>query len=146
MFERLVRRYSAYHFRWCQAFGAHHCDFDEEHAVNWLYGEDRIGVILAPHLRKNFLREVLGVQRSRALLTLTRFGVVSSGFKLMLELKEDKRGIEKVTELLTAERDIHMFLTSHLFYQSGARIVTLSRKKPMVIMYKEIDPIKIRIV
>ena len=57
---RTIKRYNAYYHGWCLAFGEHTANFDEERDVNCLLGEDRIGLILSPGLRKQAQREFLG--------------------------------------------------------------------------------------
>ena len=47
--------------------------------------------------------------------------------------------------MLEADTSLHVFLTSHFMYGTNARIMTLSTKKPISIIYKEIGGITIRL-
>jgi hypothetical protein len=40
---------------------------------------------------------------------------------------------------------LHLYLTYHFLYRSGTRIVTLSRKQPLAIIYKQISPMQIEL-
>ena len=51
--EKLIRRYSAFIPRWCQAFGDHAPDpGGEGRAVEWLVGSDSVGVVVLPEVRR----------------------------------------------------------------------------------------------
>jgi hypothetical protein len=111
--EKIVRRYSAFIPRWCQAFGDHQPDpGGEGRAVEWLIGEDSVGVILLPEIRHRLMQELLR-----------------------------HAGYGALRELLLGEAEVHMYLTYHLIYPPGTRIITLSRKAPLPLLYKEMAPL-----
>lgn len=43
---RTIRRYSAFLLGWAMAFGIHDEHRDEAHDLVWLFGEDRVGLML----------------------------------------------------------------------------------------------------
>ena len=57
----------------------------------------------------------------------------------------EEKILETMRGLLTTGRDFHVYLTSHLMYGTGARIITLSTRKPLSIIYKEIGTLRIRL-
>ena len=137
-----VHRYASYYRGWCQAFG----EFDaggEGDCCSWLYGEDAIGMVVAERLRRPFMRELLrhGEEPEVALSP----GRLHCG-ELDLAIREgpDRRGFERLCALMQSGLSLHMYLTTHIFFP-GARIVTFSPRRPIVIMYKEIPPMQIRI-
>ena len=144
--ERLIRRYSAYFQGWAQAFGNHRGSYDEDRALNWLFGDDddQVGVILTPALRRLLLHEVLGHHAKKADLVLgpDRIGIgdisLPTGFR-------EQEAARTIRWLFDAPGDLHLYLTYHLFFPQGTRILTLSRKPPLPIIYKEMDPILVRI-
>ena len=40
---------------------------------------------------------------------------------------------------------MHLYQTYHLIYPSGTRILTLSARAPLGILYRELPPLKLRI-
>jgi hypothetical protein len=48
-------------------------------------------------------------------------------------------------QFLEVTTRLHVFLSSHFMYGSGTRIITLSRRKPLAIIYKEIGPMHLRL-
>ena len=50
-------------------------------------------------------------------------------------------GYAALRELLLGEAEVHMYLTYHLIYPPGTRIITLSRKAPLPLLYKEMAPL-----
>lgn len=141
--SRIVKRYNAYYRGWCLAFGEHTADYDDDRDVSWLFGEDRIGLILSPPLRKQAQHELLGHHDMIPQLHLTNDSV---GFnKNTFQLKDDidLRNILRLKAFLLHAKELHMFLCSHLFYPSRTRILTFATKKPLIIMYKEMQPLKL---
>ena len=144
--ERLIRRYSAYFQGWAQAFGNHHGSFDEERDLNWLFGDDddQIGIILTPRLRRLLLHEVLSRHEKEAHLILEPDRVGIGDVSLPAGFREEE-AVRTIRWLFDAPGDLHLFLTYHLFFPQGTRILTLSRKAPLPIIYKDMEPILVRI-
>jgi hypothetical protein len=40
---------------------------------------------------------------------------------------------------------VHMFLSYHLIYPPGTRIITVSRRSPLPLLYKEMAPLPISV-
>ncbi|MCB2263359.1 MAG: hypothetical protein LGR52_10580 [Candidatus Thiosymbion ectosymbiont of Robbea hypermnestra] len=141
-----IRRYAAYFHGWATAFGNHDKHLDEEQGLSWLLGEEQIGLILTPRVRA-FLsplflsnREAgpppvaLGPEGIRIADTAVRFG---SGSRL---------AFDTVMDLLQGKGDLHLLQTYHVIYPSGTRILTLSRHSPLALVYREIEPMTLRLV
>jgi len=143
-YERIIRRYSAYYMGWCQAFGEHDITFAEDEEMKWLFGDRQIGIALPPRLRKQALKEIIGQETMTPLMTLSNDCVAINDFKYPIILSSDKTGLEKIRNLFEINSDVHMYLTSHFCYPPGTRILTFSQKKPLIIMYKEIEPLTVR--
>jgi hypothetical protein len=47
--------------------------------------------------------------------------------------------------LLLAGDETHMFLTYHLIYPPGTRIITVSLKPPLPLLYKEMAPLAVSV-
>ena len=58
--QRQVRRYTAYFRGWATAFGSHEKEPDGEHALIWLFGEEQIGLILTPAVKRFLYPRLLG--------------------------------------------------------------------------------------
>ncbi|MES9944761.1 MAG: hypothetical protein ABW080_07400 [Candidatus Thiodiazotropha sp.] len=141
--SRIVKRYNAYYRGWCLAFGEHSADYDEERDISWLFGEDRIGLILSPNLRKQAQHELLGHHDEIPQLKLTDHSVVLNQYEHSLKDDVDKKNIFRFKEFLMQGEEMHMFLCSHLVYPSRTRILTFATKKPLNIMYKEMQPLNL---
>lgn len=144
--ERKVRRYTAYFRGWCQAFGEHDLVAPQDEGINWLLGKKQIGLILPGALTRSLYREVLGKQRPSPLLDINAERVQVGGFRQVLPQIWREQGLKVFTELMQADKDLHLYLTYHFVYPSGTRIVTLSQRKPLSIIYKEVKPMDIRLV
>jgi len=62
-----------------------------------------------------------------------------------MTLEEDRRGLASFKEFINTEEDVHLCLTSHFCYAPGTRIITFSKKKRLIIIYKEIQPMQVEI-
>ncbi len=51
--------------------------------------------------------------------------------------------MKQLKEFLRNEKELHLFLSSHFCYPSGTRIITFAKKKPSIILYKEMQPLKV---
>ena len=144
--QRLIHRYTAFFKDWAQAFGNHRGGFDEARQLNWLFGEDQdqIGLILTRRLRRLLYHEILAHRETETTLTLgpERIGVGS--VSMPMEYR-DEEAIRILHWMMEAPGELHLFQTYHLFYAPKTRILTFSRRAPLPIIYKEIDPLKLRI-
>jgi hypothetical protein len=144
--ERPVRRYSAFFKGWAQAFGNHRGGFDEKRQLNWLFSEDddQIGLILTSRLRRLLYREILAHHETQATVIL-RKDRIGIGKISMPTSYRDEEAIRTLRWLFDARGDLHLYQTYHLFYAPKTRILTLSRRAPLPIIYKEIDPLLLKL-
>lgn len=142
---RKVQRYAAYFKGWCQTFGEHENLSRQEHAINWLLAEHQVGFILPKALTKALYREMLGRQNDSPTLTISQDCVRVGEFRYTLSATGDKPGIDALRQMLEKPDDLHLYQTYHFLYQSGSRIITLSRKQPLAIIYKQISPMHIKL-
>ncbi len=142
---RIIKRYNAYYHGWCLAFGEHTANYDEQRNISWLFGEQRMGLILSSVLRKQAKRELLGHDEKLPELALSDNALRMNSYDYELKDDTDRESIQKLKAFLLSSHDLHMYLCSHLFYPSGTRIITFAIKKPLAIMYKEMQPLKLRI-
>ena len=52
-------------------------------------------------------------------------------------------GYSALRELLLGCDEAHMFLTYHLIYPPGTRIITVSSKPPLGLLYREMEPLTV---
>lgn len=138
-----LKRYAAYFSGWCQAFGEFDQEFVEEDGITWLLGSEQVGLILPEQIRRKVYRTVLGKKGTPSRLTVSNsyFEIGQTRFELSNEQVQDY-----MSALLGEFRQcqvLHLYLTYHLTYPSGTRFVTLSKKAPVRIIYKEIEPMTI---
>ena len=143
--ERTVRRYTAYFRGWCQAFGEHDIFVPQDEGISLLFGEEQMGFILPRELTRALYREVLGKQLSSPLLDINPERVQVGKFHQALPEIWKQQGLQVFSRLAQTENDMHLYLTYHFMYPSGTRIVTFSQRKPLSIIYKEIEPMSIRL-
>ncbi|MCB1932779.1 MAG: hypothetical protein KDI45_09950 [Candidatus Accumulibacter sp.] len=142
--EKLIRRYSAYIPRWCQAFGDHAPDpGGEGRAVEWLVGSDSVGVVVLPEVRRLLTHELLGAHKPELELGARSVRLNERTYAETSILGHP--GYAALRELLRGSDDLYMFLTYHLIYPPGTRIITISRKPPLPLLYKEMAPLPILI-
>jgi hypothetical protein len=142
--EYELQRYAAYFRGWCQAFGEHESVPNEDTGIFWLIGEHQVGFVLRPQLTKTLNREVLR-NIDKPVLELTRKGARIGTFHYPLSGVADEQGLAAIRKILENRSDACLFLTSHFMYGTGTRILTLSSKKPLSIIYKEIGCMRIRL-
>ena len=144
--QRLIRRYTAFFKDWAQAFGNHRSSFDETSQLNWLFGEDQdqIGLVLTRRLRRLIYREVLAHRESQTTLTLGPERIAIGSASVPIGYR-DEEAIKTLRWIMNAPGDLHLYQTYHLFYAPKTRILTLSRKAPLPIIYKEIAPLNLHI-
>ncbi|MBN8450009.1 MAG: hypothetical protein J0M13_13570 [Candidatus Accumulibacter sp.] len=142
--ERIIHRYSAYFPRWCQTFGDHVPDpGGEARAVEWLVGTDCVGVIVLPEIRHLLTHELLGTKTPELEFRARSLRLNQRDYAEVTVLGHP--GYAALRELLLGVDEAHMFLTYHLIYPPGTRIITVSRKPPLPLLYKEMAPLPIRV-
>ena len=145
--ERQVRRYTAFFPGWATAFGAHDKDANDPRGLIWLYGEGQLGLLLNPDLKEFLYPLFLGNSHEEApLITLSE-----SQARLYIQEVElaigasDHRPFAALMALLEGGGDLHLSQTYHLIYPSGTRILTLGRKAPLPLVYREIAPLRLHV-
>ncbi len=142
MYEKTIKRYAAYFLGWCQSFGEHDVAFEENKDVNWLFGASKIGIIVSPKIRRLFLKALLKQKQPTVVLSSSYIEVDNSQYII---LEEDRHNLERALKLLRKYDAIHMFLANHFCYPPPTKIITFSAKKPLLILYKEITPITVKL-
>jgi hypothetical protein len=143
MLECEVKRYSAYFRGWCQAFGEHESIQGEQSGISLLFADNQVGLVLPKPLIKPLYREVLLHERAPPLKFGNKDMQVGS-LQVEFASEQEKKGLATIRKFFAAGNKFHLFLTSHLLYQSGSRIITFSNRKPLLIIYKEIGTMQIR--
>jgi hypothetical protein len=144
MLERELKRYSAYFRGWCQAFGEHESIPGEESGIHWLFTEHQVGFILPQQIIRQLYREVL-LHLEPPPLRFSHDAVKIGSLQFALARHQEKRILSLIENILTNGHDFHVYLTSHFMYGTGARIITLSARKPLSIIYKEIGILRIQL-
>ena len=142
--DRELQRYTAYFRGWCQAFGEHRSIPGEDMAISWLIGEGQFGFILPQELTRSLYRSVLG-KSEPPVLTISRSEVRAGEFHYPVSAPSDPPGLKAMQQFLEAATELHVFLSYHFMYGSGTRIITLSRRKPLAIIYKPVGPMRLRL-
>lgn len=143
--ECKVRRYSAFFRGWATAFGSHEKVADEERGLIWLFGEEQIGLILTPEVKRFLYPLFLGKSRTdvpSATLGSNLLRIQDVDIPLG---EKDQRAFDGVMAMMRAGGDLHMSQTYHLIYASGTRILTLSRRAPLGLVYREIAPMVVKL-
>ena len=143
--ERTIRRYSAYIEGWAQAFGSHKKGGDEKQSLRWLFGEEQIGLILTAKVKRALGARFLGDDASHAPALELADGLLRIDATELRYDDSDDLPIEAIMALLRAPEDLHLYQTYHLIYPSGTRIITLSRRAPLTILYREISPARLQL-
>jgi hypothetical protein len=143
MLECEVKRYSAYFRGWCQAFGEHESIQGEQSGISLLFADNQVGLVLPKPLIKPLYREVL-LHEHAPPLKFGNKGLQVGSLEVELASEQEKKGLATIRKFFAAGNQFHLFLTSHLLYQSGSRIITFSNRKPLLIIYKEIGTMQIR--
>ena len=143
--QRVIRRYAAYFRGWCQAFGEHEGIIpEEEGGITWLLAQHQVGFILPPTATRPLYREMLW-QNPTPTLVFSRRRIEVGSLRIPLDGWYDGRGVDAVERILRTGQEFHFFLTSHFMYGTGTRILTLSMRNPLPIIYKEIGKMYIRL-
>ncbi|EXI65150.1 MAG: hypothetical protein AW08_03422 [Candidatus Accumulibacter adjunctus] len=140
--DKLVHRYSAFFPRWCQAFGDHAPDpFGEARAVEWVIGVDSVGVIVLPEVRHWLMHELLAEKHPEVEFRQRSIRLNRRDYDEVEVLAT--AGYSALRELLLGCDEAHMFLTYHLIYPPGTRIITISSKPPLGLLYREMEPLTV---
>lgn len=144
--ERWVKRYSAYFLGWCQTFGEHQKTPPTDDEIKWLFADGQIGLILRDDILRVFQRELLGRRNREPVLTIAPTYVQTGDLVLSTVEERHQPATRQLRSLLQAPAALHMYLTYHLLYPPGTRIVTFSHKTPLGLLYKEIEPLRVLLV
>lgn len=141
--EHRIRRYSAFFPGWAQAFGEHQALGEGSGGQRWLSGADQVGLILEPRL-KRLLYPLFLHHRDLAEPTATLWpdGLEIEGTHIPLNTV-GASPLPQVLELLAHPGPLHLYQTYHLIYPSGTRILTLSARAPLTILYRELSPLRL---
>ena len=137
-------RYSDYFKGWCQAFGEHEGIQCRESGIDWLLADQQLGLVLPAETIKPLYREVL-LHKLTPTLTFHEDCIQVGALRIALERKQEQRALDAVAEILKSPEAVHLYLTSHLLYGGGNRIITFSNKKPLLIIYKVIGTMHVRL-
>jgi hypothetical protein len=143
---REIHRYAAYFKGWCQTFGEHETESMGDESIGWLYGENRIGLILPHELSRQLNYKVLGKTHKVPVITLSHDSIGIEDFYHTFSEPRDLTGLLKLMQLLANNEDLHLYLTYHFIYPKGTRITTFSTEQPLPLIYKEIEPIQIQLI
>ncbi len=140
--QMTIARYSSYYHGWCLAFGEHDIRYDENLTINWVEGESQMGFVLSSDKTKPLYRELLKHRDEIPIVDISEIRAIINELEYVFSKKE-LYGAKRFIEYVQKHKVLHMFLTSHFCYPPRTRIVTFSPKKPPIILYKEITPIKL---
>jgi hypothetical protein len=138
--ERNIHQYTAFFRGWATAFGAHEKEADEDRGLIWLFGDGQLGLILTPAVKRFLYPLFLGRSQGDAPRVSLCSGLLRIDDTEIPFGDEDHRAFTVMTEMTRAAADLHLFQTYHLVYPSGTRILTLSRRAPLPLIYQEIAP------
>ena len=143
MVERELIRYAAYFKGWCQAFGEHQGIRCTDSGVDWLLADHQLGLVLPSDMVRSLHREVLLRRRTPSLI-FRDDRIEVGALRIPLERKREQKALDAIAEILQSPEAVHLYLTSHLLYGGGNRIITFSNKKPLLIIYKVIGTMRVR--
>lgn len=143
--DRLIRRYAAFFKGWAQAFGEHEKIEDERRHLRWLRTDEQVGLILEPAIKRALYPHFLGHKPEDVPpILLHRTAVEMAGARFELG-ETPEPPLSDILQLVAAAQELHLYQTYHLIYPSGTRILTLSARAPMTILYRELPPITLRL-
>jgi len=143
--ERMIRRYAAFFRGWAQAFGEHRPLGDAAAGMRWLIGEDQVGLILNPALKRLLYPLFLYRPGLAAPAALLRPDGIEIGATRIPLGGTAPSPLAQVLDLLARPGPLHLYQTYHLIYPSGTRILTLSARAPLAILYRELAPVRLLI-
>lgn len=144
MQERELKRYAAYFRGWCQAFGEHEGIHDAESGIDWLIADQQVGLVLPRDVLKTLHREVL-LHRQPPALQISSDHMQIGSLEIVFSKGQVRRILDAVLEIVSGDGEVHVYLTSHLIYGGGNRIITFSSRRPLTIIYKEIGAMRLQL-
>ena len=108
--------------------------------------EDQVGLILGENARRTFHRLLLGRRAGIPTLTLSESSLQAGHTRHVLHREDDRLGMLALRQLVQREEPTYLYLTYHLYYPAGTRIVTFSKRAPLPIIYKPMRPMKVQVV
>jgi hypothetical protein len=142
--EHLIRRYTAYFRGWAQAFGEHRKVGDPSGGSRWLVGEGQVGLILEPAYKRLLYPLFLHRPDRSAPEVILRTDALDVGETRVPLAVRPPAPIPEIMSLLGGDQDLHLYQTYHLIYPAGTRILTLSTRAPLGILYRELTPLRLR--
>ena len=144
--DREVRRYRAYFRSWCQTFGDHVPDpGGEGQSVEWLFGESSIGAIVTPKIGDMLNHDLFGSRKPRPRVIVRAESMCLGEMEYRGAEVCRHPGYTALLDLLRDAETVHLFLTYHLIYPPGTRIITVSSKAPQLLIYKEVAPLRVSV-
>ena len=143
MLDRKLKRYAAYFRGWCQAFGEHDGIRCKHSGIDWLLSDHQVGLVLPQQYVRPLRREVL-LHSTTPILSFHDDHIQVGEIRVALEKRQEKQALDAMASILESPGEIHLYLTSHLLYGGGNRIITFSSRKPLLIIYKEIGSMRVR--
>jgi hypothetical protein len=113
--------------------------------MRWLIGDDQVGLILEPDLKRLLYPLFLYRPGLAAPTVLLRPESIEVGAVQIPLAVAAPTPLPQVLALVTGVPELHLYQTYHLIYPSGTRILTLSARAPLPIVYRELAPIRLRI-
>jgi hypothetical protein len=113
--------------------------------MRWLIGDDQIGVILEPALKRLLYPLFLYRPGLAAPEVLLRPNAIEVGAAYLPFAADAHTPLTKILGLIARAADLHLYQTYHLIYPAGTRILTLSTRAPLTILYRELTPIRLRL-
>ncbi len=135
-------RYSSYYHGWCLAFGEHKLHYHEDQIINWVEGDIQMGFVVSTDKTKPLYRALLRRRNESPTVAISTTRAKINDLEYDFA-PEELTGAKRFVEYLQKHDQLHMYLTSHFCYPPHTRIITFSPKKPPIILYKEISPIRL---
>ncbi len=167
--NRQLRRHRPYFQGWAQAFGDHAVHDEPDVGRRWLFGDGQLGLILSPSLRARLCggdeaalggiladqpdppaSQVVSIRMlARNARERSRASVLDLSKETLrvgrLRLREcPAKAVDGLHRLFDGAGELHLFETYHLICPTGTRILTLSRRAPLRLIYRELPPALIR--
>lgn len=142
---RIIRRYSAYFPGWAVAFGAHELVEDSTHDRQWLFADEQLGLILTPAVRRLLYHRLLGHEGVQEVV-LGPAGLGTGEDEPPLLGTDEARPLSALRALIALPGDLYLYQSYHLLYPGGTRILTLSRRAPLGLIYREMASLRVRMV
>ncbi|HYN78430.1 MAG TPA: hypothetical protein VES73_11625 [Lamprocystis sp. (in: g-proteobacteria)] len=143
--DHSIRRYTAFFRGWAQAFGEHQTVWDRPGGMRWLIADGQVGLILEPSFKRLLFPLFLhrpGRAAPEAVLSPDALVVGDTRIPLAATAPAP---LPQILDLLARATELHLYQTYHLVYPAGTRILTLSARPPLSILYRELLPLRLRV-